>query len=138
MKFGRDFGVPLDLAALTTQTFIRAREAYGGGNGRPRSSSCSRTRWARICAPWVFRRNSEWKFPALPTSGAPVPRGAASVASDGPASAGAVRQPASFLARISKSRLFLSKPFQNSFGGFVGISKGYKNEKPQEVTPKRW
>ena len=30
MKFGRDFGVPLDLAALTTQTFIRAREAYGG------------------------------------------------------------------------------------------------------------
>ena len=31
MKFGRDFGVPLDLAALTTQTFIRARQAYGGG-----------------------------------------------------------------------------------------------------------
>src|SRR5271169_756165 len=31
MKFGGDFGVPLDLAALTTQTFIRAREAYGGG-----------------------------------------------------------------------------------------------------------
>ena len=31
MKFGREFGVPLDLAALTTQTFIRAREAYGGG-----------------------------------------------------------------------------------------------------------
>ena len=31
MKFGRDFGVPLDLAALTTQTFIRAKEAYGGG-----------------------------------------------------------------------------------------------------------
>jgi 3-hydroxyisobutyrate dehydrogenase len=31
MKFGRDFGVPLDLAALTTQTFIRARETYGGG-----------------------------------------------------------------------------------------------------------
>jgi 3-hydroxyisobutyrate dehydrogenase len=30
MKLGRDFGVPLDLAALTTQTFIRAREAYGG------------------------------------------------------------------------------------------------------------
>ena len=30
MKFGRDFGVPLDLAALTAQTFIRAREAYGG------------------------------------------------------------------------------------------------------------
>jgi 3-hydroxyisobutyrate dehydrogenase len=31
MQFGRDFGVPLDLAALTSQTFIRAREAYGGG-----------------------------------------------------------------------------------------------------------
>ena len=31
MKFGREFGVPLDLAALTMQTFIRAREAYGGG-----------------------------------------------------------------------------------------------------------
>ena len=31
MKFGRDFGVPLDLAALTSQTFIRAKEAYGGG-----------------------------------------------------------------------------------------------------------
>jgi 3-hydroxyisobutyrate dehydrogenase len=30
MAFGREFGVPLDLAALTTQTFIRAREAYGG------------------------------------------------------------------------------------------------------------
>lgn len=31
MKLGRQFGVPLDLAALTTQTFVRAREAYGGG-----------------------------------------------------------------------------------------------------------
>ena len=31
MKLGRDFGVPLDLAALTAQTFIRGREAYGGG-----------------------------------------------------------------------------------------------------------
>ena len=30
MKFGREFGVPLDLAALTSQTFIRAREAFGG------------------------------------------------------------------------------------------------------------
>ena len=30
MAFGRDFGVPLDLAAMTMQTFIRAREAYGG------------------------------------------------------------------------------------------------------------
>jgi 3-hydroxyisobutyrate dehydrogenase len=31
MGLGRDHGVPLDLAALTTQTFIRARAAYGGG-----------------------------------------------------------------------------------------------------------
>jgi 3-hydroxyisobutyrate dehydrogenase len=31
MGFGREFGVPLDLAAQTAQTFIRAREAYGGG-----------------------------------------------------------------------------------------------------------
>ncbi len=31
MKLGSRFGVPLDLAALTTQTFIKAREAYGGG-----------------------------------------------------------------------------------------------------------
>ncbi len=30
MKLGRDLGVPLDLAALTAQAFIRAREAYGG------------------------------------------------------------------------------------------------------------
>jgi len=31
LAFGRDFGVPLDLARLTMQTFLRAREAYGGG-----------------------------------------------------------------------------------------------------------
>ena len=30
MGFGRDFGVPLDLAGMTYQTFIRARESYGG------------------------------------------------------------------------------------------------------------
>ncbi len=30
MQLGQNFGVPLDLAALTAQTFIRAREAYGG------------------------------------------------------------------------------------------------------------
>ncbi|HNB26765.1 MAG TPA: NAD(P)-dependent oxidoreductase, partial [Alphaproteobacteria bacterium] len=30
MKFGREFGVPLDLAGLTAQTFIRGRSAYGG------------------------------------------------------------------------------------------------------------
>ncbi len=30
LGFGREFGVPLDLAALTSQTFIRAREAFGG------------------------------------------------------------------------------------------------------------
>ena len=31
MTLGRELGVPLDLAAITAQTFIRAREAYGGG-----------------------------------------------------------------------------------------------------------
>ncbi len=31
MDLGRDLGVPLDLAAIAAQTFIRAREAYGGG-----------------------------------------------------------------------------------------------------------
>jgi len=30
LAFGRDFGVPLDLATLTLQTFLRARDAYGG------------------------------------------------------------------------------------------------------------
>jgi 3-hydroxyisobutyrate dehydrogenase len=30
-QFGREFGVPLDLAGLTEQTFIRARSQYGGG-----------------------------------------------------------------------------------------------------------
>ncbi len=30
-QFGRELGVPLDLAGLTEQTFIRARSAYGGG-----------------------------------------------------------------------------------------------------------
>ena len=29
-KFGRDFGVPLELAGLVEQTFIRARAQYGG------------------------------------------------------------------------------------------------------------
>ena len=29
-QFGREFGVPLDLAGLTEQTFIRARAQYGG------------------------------------------------------------------------------------------------------------
>jgi 3-hydroxyisobutyrate dehydrogenase len=30
MQFGRDFGVPLDLASQTLQTFIRGKEQYGG------------------------------------------------------------------------------------------------------------
>ncbi len=30
MKFGREFDVPLDLAGLTNQTFIRGHAAYGG------------------------------------------------------------------------------------------------------------
>ena len=31
LGFGRDLGVPLDLASVAQQTFIRARAAYGGG-----------------------------------------------------------------------------------------------------------
>ncbi len=30
MQFGREFGVPLDLAGLTNQTFVRGKSAYGG------------------------------------------------------------------------------------------------------------
>jgi 3-hydroxyisobutyrate dehydrogenase len=30
LAFGRDFGVPLDLASLTMQTFLRARDVFGG------------------------------------------------------------------------------------------------------------
>ena len=30
MNFGREFAVPLDLASLTQQTFIKGKEAYGG------------------------------------------------------------------------------------------------------------
>ncbi len=30
MKLGRDFGVPLELAGLTEQTFVRAKSQYGG------------------------------------------------------------------------------------------------------------
>lgn len=30
MGFGREFGVPLDLAAMTQQTFMKGRAAYGG------------------------------------------------------------------------------------------------------------
>jgi 3-hydroxyisobutyrate dehydrogenase len=30
MDYGRSLGVPLDLAALTHQTFLRARATYGG------------------------------------------------------------------------------------------------------------
>lgn len=30
MEFGREFGVPLDLAGMTAQTFLRGRAAYGG------------------------------------------------------------------------------------------------------------
>lgn len=31
LGFGREFGVPLDLASVAQQTFIRARSKYGGG-----------------------------------------------------------------------------------------------------------
>ncbi len=30
MQFGKEFGVPLDLASLTNQTFIKGKAAYGG------------------------------------------------------------------------------------------------------------
>ncbi len=30
MNFGKEFGVPLDLASLTNETFVKGREAYGG------------------------------------------------------------------------------------------------------------
>jgi 3-hydroxyisobutyrate dehydrogenase len=33
MRLGRELGVPLDLASLTTQTFVKGRAAYGG-NGQ--------------------------------------------------------------------------------------------------------
>lgn len=35
LGYGREFGVPLDLAALTVQTFIRARGMYGGNAWSP-------------------------------------------------------------------------------------------------------
>jgi 3-hydroxyisobutyrate dehydrogenase len=31
MTFGKEFGVPLDLASLTNQTFMKGKAAYGGG-----------------------------------------------------------------------------------------------------------
>jgi 3-hydroxyisobutyrate dehydrogenase len=30
MEFGQEYGVPLDLASLTRQTFVRGRSVYGG------------------------------------------------------------------------------------------------------------
>lgn len=35
MDFGREFGVPLDLAAATEQTYVAARAAYGGAAQSP-------------------------------------------------------------------------------------------------------
>jgi len=35
MQCGREFGVPLELAGMTAQTFIQAREAYGGDAWSP-------------------------------------------------------------------------------------------------------
>ena len=31
MAFGREYGVPMDLAGVTNQTFVKGRAAYGGG-----------------------------------------------------------------------------------------------------------
>ena len=55
MKFGEEFGVPLDLATRTRDTFLKGREAYGGAAQSTRSSSCSKMRSAPICARRVFR-----------------------------------------------------------------------------------
>ena len=30
MNFGKEFGVPLDLASMTQQTFMKGKAAYGG------------------------------------------------------------------------------------------------------------
>ena len=35
LEFGREFGVPLDLAALTQQTYVAAKAAYGGAAQSP-------------------------------------------------------------------------------------------------------
>ena len=35
LGFGREFGVPLDLAAVTEQTYVAAKAAYGGGAQSP-------------------------------------------------------------------------------------------------------
>ncbi|WP_193176901.1 NAD(P)-dependent oxidoreductase [Oricola nitratireducens] len=35
MQFGREFGVPLELAALTEQTYVEAKAAYGGAAQSP-------------------------------------------------------------------------------------------------------
>jgi len=35
MDFGREYGVPLDLAGLTNQTFVKGRAAYGGDAQSP-------------------------------------------------------------------------------------------------------
>ena len=37
LGLGRELGVPLELAALVEQTFLRARDEYGGAPGRARS-----------------------------------------------------------------------------------------------------
>jgi 3-hydroxyisobutyrate dehydrogenase len=31
LSMGKDWGVPLDLASLVSQTFVRGKTAYGGG-----------------------------------------------------------------------------------------------------------
>jgi 3-hydroxyisobutyrate dehydrogenase len=35
LDFGREFGVPLDLAGMTEQTYVAARAAYGGDAQSP-------------------------------------------------------------------------------------------------------
>ena len=57
MQFGREFGVPLDVAGLVEQTFMRSKAEYGGGAWSPQWSSWSRTRSAPTCAPPGSPRN---------------------------------------------------------------------------------
>jgi 3-hydroxyisobutyrate dehydrogenase len=35
LEFGREFGVPLDLASMTNQTYVAAKAAYGGDAQSP-------------------------------------------------------------------------------------------------------
>jgi 3-hydroxyisobutyrate dehydrogenase len=50
MEFGREFGVPLELASMTEQTYVEAKAAYGGNAQSPMIAKLLETVWAPICA----------------------------------------------------------------------------------------